>query len=47
MPSAITSLTQLKQAFAAADEDFLAIELKSMIERLNEIQKLLADGPQG
>lgn len=47
MPSAITNLTQLKQAFEETNEDFLAIELKTMIERLNEIQQLLADGPQG
>ncbi|WP_236339201.1 coiled-coil domain-containing protein 22 [Paenibacillus plantiphilus] len=47
LPDAEASLVKLKQAFEAADEDFLAIELRSMIERLAEIRELLAKGPQG
>ena len=46
LPAAIQSLASLKGAFALANEDFL-IELKMMLERLNEIQQLLAEGPQG
>ena len=47
LPAAIQSLASLKEAFALANEDFLSIELKMMLERLNEIQQLLAEGPQG
>lgn len=47
LPAAIQSLASLKEAFASVDEDFLAIELKTMLKRLDEIQQLLTDGPQG
>jgi hypothetical protein len=47
IPAGTDSLKRLKQAFESANEDFLAIELRTMIERLEEIEKLLADGPQG
>lgn len=47
LPDAEASLLKLKQAFEAAGEDFLAIELRSMSERLGEIRVLLAEGPQG
>ncbi|WP_219837468.1 hypothetical protein [Paenibacillus sp. R14(2021)] len=47
LPAAAAQLTQLKEAFRQADEDFLAIELKTMIARLEEIRQLLAEGPQG
>ncbi|MFC5648506.1 hypothetical protein ACFPYJ_05070 [Paenibacillus solisilvae] len=47
LPAAIQSLTSLKEAFASVNEDFLAIELRTMLERLSEIHQLLADGPQG
>lgn len=47
LPEATAQLERLREAFRKADEDFLAIELKSMIARLEEIRTLLADGPQG
>ncbi|SFI33256.1 hypothetical protein SAMN02799624_00413 [Paenibacillus sp. UNC496MF] len=47
LPGAVERLTALREAFRAADEDFLAVELKTMIARLEEIRALLADGPQG
>ncbi|NBD23419.1 hypothetical protein [Paenibacillus glycinis] len=47
LPETSAQLERLREAFHKADEDFLAIELKSMIARLDEIRTLLADGPQG
>ncbi|MFC4809575.1 hypothetical protein [Paenibacillus sp. GCM10023250] len=47
LPDAVARLAALREAFRAADEDFLAVELKTMIARLEEIRTLLADGPQG
>ncbi|QHT61623.1 hypothetical protein GXP70_17705 [Paenibacillus lycopersici] len=47
LPAAIGQLERLRDAFRQADEDFLAIELKTMIARLDEIRSLLAEGPQG
>ncbi|WP_308634259.1 hypothetical protein [Paenibacillus silvisoli] len=47
MPEATASLAKLQQAFQAANEDFLAIELKHMLARLEEIRALFSDGPQG
>lgn len=47
LPQATTGLIQLREAFEASKEDFLAIELKHMIARLEEIKALFSDGPQG
>ncbi|AZN41917.1 hypothetical protein [Paenibacillus albus] len=47
LPAATESLVQLRDAFAASNEDFLAIELKHMIARLEEIKALFSSGPQG
>ncbi|QHW34564.1 hypothetical protein GZH47_29735 [Paenibacillus rhizovicinus] len=47
LPDAIGQLERLRDAFRKADEDFLAIEMKSMIARLEEIRTLLGEGPQG
>ncbi|MBW7473169.1 coiled-coil domain-containing protein 22 [Paenibacillus oenotherae] len=47
LPDTETAIMKLKAAFEAADEDFLAIELKAMIKRLEEIRQLLSEGPQG
>ncbi|MCQ6557707.1 hypothetical protein [Paenibacillus mendelii] len=47
LPDTMNQLQLLKEAFGRADEDFLAIELRTMIDRLEEIQKLMAEGPQG
>jgi hypothetical protein len=47
IPSAAEALLKLKQAFELSGEDFIAIELKSMIARLEEIRVHLAEGPQG
>jgi len=47
LPAAVDSLKKLQLAFDAANEDFLAIELKTMTVRLQEIRQLLAEGPQG
>jgi hypothetical protein len=47
IPAAAEELSRLKRAFERAGEDFIAIELKSMISRLEEIRMHLAEGPQG
>ncbi|MBW7457848.1 hypothetical protein ACFOLF_01310 [Paenibacillus sepulcri] len=47
LPAAEASLRQLQLAFEQVNEDFLAIELKTMAARLQEIRQLLAEGPQG
>lgn len=47
LPAAADQLAQLQEAFKLADEDFLAIELKTMAARLREIRTLMEDGPQG
>ncbi|NBC68144.1 hypothetical protein [Paenibacillus sacheonensis] len=47
LPSAIGELERLREAFRKADEDFLAVELRTMIARLDEVRALLAEGPQG
>ncbi|GGD63359.1 hypothetical protein [Paenibacillus nasutitermitis] len=47
LPAALENLKQLQEAFDDANEDFLAIELKTMSARLEEIRQLLAEGPQG
>ncbi|SEM86773.1 hypothetical protein [Paenibacillus sp. OV219] len=47
LPAASDGLIQLQNAFAASNEDFLAIELKHMIARLEEIKVLFSSGPQG
>ena len=47
LPDTIRQLQLVKEAFGRADEDFLTIELRTMIDRLEEIQKLMAEGPQG
>ncbi|RAP78275.1 hypothetical protein [Paenibacillus montanisoli] len=47
LPEATASLAKLQQAFNQANEDFLAIELKHMLARLEEIRALFSDGPQG
>jgi len=47
LPESIEQLQLLKEAFAREGEDFLAIELRTMIERLQEINKLMEEGPQG
>lgn len=47
LPGTIDKLRELKDAFGQADEDFLAIELRTMLERLEDIKKLMAEGPQG
>ncbi|MFD0710324.1 hypothetical protein [Paenibacillus sp. GCM10027626] len=47
LPEAIDRLQLVKEAFGRNGEDFLAIELRTMLERLEEIRLLLEDGPQG
>ncbi|REE80115.1 hypothetical protein A8990_12269 [Paenibacillus taihuensis] len=47
LPAATDGLVQLREAFEASKEDFLAIELKHMIARLEEIKALFSSGPQG
>jgi len=47
LPATVEQLQLLKEAFAREGEDFLAIELRTMIERLHEINKLMEEGPQG
>ncbi|SFS62336.1 hypothetical protein [Paenibacillus sp. BC26] len=47
LPEATESLTKLKTAFETANEEFLAIELKHMLARLEELRVLFADGPTG
>ncbi len=47
IPPAAEGLSRLQAAFEEAGEDFIAIELKTMIARLDELRELLASGPQG
>ncbi|UVI32702.1 hypothetical protein [Paenibacillus spongiae] len=47
LPGTIDRLRELKEALGQADEDFLAIELRTMLERLEEIRELMEEGPQG
>ncbi|SDX78817.1 hypothetical protein [Paenibacillus sp. CF384] len=47
LPEATESLAKLRSAFEASGEEFLAIELKHMQARLEELRVLFADGPTG
>ena len=47
LPDALAALERLKTCFTSAGEDFMAVDIKIMIARLQEIEDILINGDKG
>jgi hypothetical protein len=47
LPQALSALYNLKACFGEGGEDFLAVEIRIMLDRLVEIEEILLNGDKG